>query len=165
VMDEHVGGRRWRSTVRRPRQMKEAAGSVLQCFLEEDSGSAAGLAWLRGARERCGVVGASALGAEGHDDEGAEADCESRAEWAGIRRLSREEERTASLSYRQRDEMIYGAVAACVTHGADVVAGRQCRRDVAAAAAQLSHARDTSVRAPFKRRPRLTSGPRHLFIY
>jgi hypothetical protein len=79
--------------------MKEAVDSVLQRFLEEDNGSAAGLAWLRGARERCGVVGASAHGAEGCGDEGAEADCESRAEWVGVRQLSREEERMASLSY------------------------------------------------------------------
>jgi hypothetical protein len=40
------------------------------------------LAWLRGAREWCGVVGASALGAEEHDNERAEADGVSRAEWA-----------------------------------------------------------------------------------
>jgi hypothetical protein len=79
--------------------MNEAVGSVLQHFLEEDSGSAAGLACLRGARERCGVVDASAHGAEGRGDEGAEADCESRAEWVGVRRLSREEERMAPLSY------------------------------------------------------------------
>jgi hypothetical protein len=49
--------------------------------------------WLRGARERCGVVSASALGAEECGDDGAEADGESRAEWAGVRWLSREEER------------------------------------------------------------------------
>jgi hypothetical protein len=34
---------------RRPRQMKEAASSVLQRFLAVDGGLAAGLAWLRGA--------------------------------------------------------------------------------------------------------------------
>jgi hypothetical protein len=44
VIEEHVGGRRWRLTGRRPRQTKEAVGLVLQRFLAEDSGSVAGLA-------------------------------------------------------------------------------------------------------------------------
>jgi hypothetical protein len=39
------------------------------------------LAWLRGAREWCGVVGASTLGAEERGDERAEEDGESRVEW------------------------------------------------------------------------------------
>jgi hypothetical protein len=82
VIEEHIGGRRWRSTGRRPRQPKEVAGSVLQWFLAGDGGSAGGLAWLRGAREWCGVVGASALGAEECGDEGAEAEGKSRVEWA-----------------------------------------------------------------------------------
>jgi hypothetical protein len=120
--------------------------------------------WLRGARERCAVVNTSALGAEEHNDEGAEADDE-RVEWVGVRRLSREEERMTSLSDRQRDEVTYGAAAACVARGVDVAAGRQRRHEVATVATQLSHACDASVRAPFKRRLKLTSGPRHfLFI-
>jgi hypothetical protein len=51
----------------------KAASLVLRRFLAANGGSAAGLVWLRGTRERCGVVGYSALGAEEHDDEGAEA--------------------------------------------------------------------------------------------
>jgi hypothetical protein len=42
-------------------QTKEVASSVLQRFLTEDSGSTAGLAWLRGARERCVVASARRL--------------------------------------------------------------------------------------------------------
>jgi hypothetical protein len=76
-----------------PRQPKEAASSVLRWFLAADGGSGAGFAWLRCARERCGVVGASTLGAEECGDEGVEADDESRVEWAGVRRLSWEEDR------------------------------------------------------------------------
>jgi hypothetical protein len=72
--------------------VKEAVGSVLQRFLAADGGSTASLAWLRGARERCMVVSTSALGAEERDDEGVEADDESRAEWAGVQQLSWEEE-------------------------------------------------------------------------
>jgi hypothetical protein len=72
---------------------------------------------------------------------------------------------TTSPMDRQRDEVTHGAAAACIARGADVAVGRQREREVAAAAAQLSRARDASVRAPFKRRVRLTSGPRHfLFI-
>jgi hypothetical protein len=48
-----------------------------------------------------------------------------RAEWVGVRRLSQEEERTGSLSDRQRDEMTHGVAAACVARGADVATGRQ----------------------------------------
>jgi hypothetical protein len=70
---------------------------------------------------------------------------------------------TASTD-RQRDEVTYRAAAACIAHGADVVAGRQRRREVAAVAMQLSRERDASVRAPFKRRLRLTSGPRHFLF-
>jgi hypothetical protein len=54
--------------------------------------------------------------------------------------------------------MTHGAVAACVAGGADVMAGRQHRCEVAATAEQLSHMRDASVWTPFKRRLRLTSG-------
>jgi hypothetical protein len=89
-----------------------------------------------------------------------------RAEWSGWRSAAvagRGE--TASPTDRQRDEVTHGAVAACVARGADVAAGRQCRCEVAAAAAQLSHARDASIQAPFKQRLRMTSGPRHFFIY
>jgi hypothetical protein len=68
VMEEHVGGRRSRSMGRQPRKMKEAASSVLQRFLAVDSGSAAGLVWLRGAQKRCAVVSASAHGAEEHGE-------------------------------------------------------------------------------------------------
>jgi hypothetical protein len=64
-----------------------------------------------------------------------------RVEWAGARWLSREEERMTSLSDRQHEEMTHGAAAACVVHGADVVAGRQHRHEVVAAAVQLSRAR------------------------
>jgi hypothetical protein len=98
---------------------------VLQRFLAADGGLAAGLAWLKGTRERCAVVSTSALGAEERDNEGVEADDESRAEWVGVRRLSWEEERTTSLLDRQRDEVTHGAAAACVARGADVAAGRQ----------------------------------------
>jgi hypothetical protein len=67
-MEEHVGGRRWCSMGGRPQKMKEAASSVLQRFFAVDGGSGAGLAWLRGARERCTVVNASALGAEANGE-------------------------------------------------------------------------------------------------
>jgi hypothetical protein len=97
VAEEHVGGRRWRSTGRRSWQVKEAANSVLRLFLVVDGGSVAGLAWFSGEQERCGVVGISVLGAKEHGNEGAEADGKSRAEWAGVQRLSREEERQLLL--------------------------------------------------------------------
>jgi hypothetical protein len=46
-----------------------------------------------------------------------------------------------------------------------MAAGRQHQREVVAAAKQLSRVCNASVRAPFKRRQRLTSGPQHfLFI-
>jgi hypothetical protein len=70
---------------------------VLRRFLTADSGSAAGLVWFRGARERCAVVSTSTLGAEECGDEGAEVDGESRVEWVGVRRLLREEERRLLL--------------------------------------------------------------------
>jgi hypothetical protein len=97
VMEEHVGGRRWRLTGRQPRQVKEAASSVLRRFLAADGGSAAGLAWLRGARERCTVVRTLALGAEERGNEGVEADGESKVEWVGVRWLSHKEERMTSF--------------------------------------------------------------------
>jgi hypothetical protein len=40
------------------------------------------LAWHSGARERCGVVGASTLGAEECSNKGEKEHGESRAEWA-----------------------------------------------------------------------------------
>jgi hypothetical protein len=91
VTEEHVGGRRWHLMRRSPRQMKEAADSVLQWFLLVDDGSAAGLAWLRGARERCAVVTALVLGAEEHH--------ERQSGGASAQRLLQKEERT-SFSFR-----------------------------------------------------------------
>jgi hypothetical protein len=72
-----------------------------------------------------------------------------RAEWSG--RCSagvagRGE--TASPIDRQCDEVMHGTTAACVARGADVVAGRQRRREVVAVVTQLSRACDASVRAP-----------------
>jgi hypothetical protein len=84
VMEEHVGGRRWCSMGGQPQQPKEAAGLVLLRLLAADGGSAAGLAWRRGARERLGVVGASALEVEECGDKGAEECGESRAKWVAF---------------------------------------------------------------------------------
>jgi hypothetical protein len=61
VAEEHIGSRRWHSMGRWPQQTKEVAGSVLRRFLAEDSGSAASLAWLRGAQERSKVTSAQRL--------------------------------------------------------------------------------------------------------
>jgi hypothetical protein len=69
---------------------------------------------------------------------------------------------TTSSTDRQCDEVTHGAAATCIMRGADVAAGRQYWREVAAVAAQLSHARDASVQALFKRRLRR---PQHFFIY
>jgi hypothetical protein len=80
-------------------------------------------------------------------------------EWAGVRWPLREGERTASLLDRQRNEMMHAAAAACIAHGLDVAASRQCRCEVVAAAEQLPCVRDASVRALFNRRLRVTSGP------
>jgi hypothetical protein len=44
---------------------------------------------------------------------------------------------TTSPTDRQRDEVTYRVAAACIAHGADVVAGRQRRREVAAVAMKL----------------------------
>jgi hypothetical protein len=66
--------------------MKEMTSSVLQRFHAEDSGSVAGLAWLRGARERCAVASARRL-EQRHMVRG-------KAEWASARWLLWEEERT-----------------------------------------------------------------------
>jgi N-acetylmuramoyl-L-alanine amidase len=76
-----------------------------------------------------------------------------RAEWAGARWLLREEERTTSLSDRQREEMTHRVAAACVTRGVDVGVDRQHRCEVVAAAEQLSRAHETDKWA------------RHFFIY
>jgi hypothetical protein len=48
----------------------------------------------------------------------------------------------ASSTDRQRDEVTHGAAATCITRGADVAAGRQRRREVAAAPCSC-HARTT----------------------
>jgi hypothetical protein len=70
---------------------------------------------------------------------------------------------TTSPIDRQRDEVAHGAATACVACGADLEVGRQRRHKMVAVAAQLSRTRDASVRAPFKHRLRLTSGPRQFF--
>jgi hypothetical protein len=80
-------------------------------------------------------------------------------EWAGVRWPLREGERMASLLDRQRNEMMHTAAAACIACGLDMAASRQCQCEVVAAAEQLSCVRDASVRALFKRRLRVTSGP------
>jgi hypothetical protein len=148
------GARRWPATGGRPQQPKEAAGSVLRQLLAADGGSSAGLAWRRGTRGRCGVVGSSALGAMECGDKGAEERGERRAEWCRSADIMERGE-TVSPTDRQRDGVTHGAVAACVARGAEVVASRQRRREVAVAAAQLSCARDASIRAPLKRSLRL----------
>jgi hypothetical protein len=71
----------------------------------------------------------------------------------------------ASLSNRQREQMTHGAAVACVTRGEDVAAGRQHRCEVVAAAEQLLREWDDGAQPSFKRRLRLTSGPRYFFIY
>jgi hypothetical protein len=86
VTEEHVGGQRWRSMGRWPQQTKEEAGSALQRFLVEDTGSAASLAWLRGTRERCVVVRAWRLEQRRM--------ARGRAKWVGARWLLQEVERT-----------------------------------------------------------------------
>jgi hypothetical protein len=90
----------------------------------------------------------------------------------GSRGVRREQRGVASLSGchgKRRDDVphgptargvTHGAAAACIARGADVAAGLQRRHEVAAAAAQLSRARDASIRTPLKRCLRLTSGPR-----
>jgi hypothetical protein len=71
VTEEHVGGWRWHSTGGWPRQLKEEADSVLRWLLAVDGGSVAGLAWRRGTRGRCGVVGASSKGVRRRGSRGA----------------------------------------------------------------------------------------------
>jgi hypothetical protein len=71
-----------------------------------------------------------------------------RAEWSGRRSAAvtgRGE--MASPTDRERDEVMHGATATCVTRGADMAAARQRQGKVAAAIAQLSCACDASVRA------------------
>jgi hypothetical protein len=72
------------------------------------------LAWCRGTRGQCEVVGASALGAM---------ECgESRAEWRrSVAIVGRGE--TVSPMDRQRNGVTHGATAACVACGADLAAG------------------------------------------
>jgi hypothetical protein len=78
VTEEHVGGQRWRSTGGRPRQLKEVTDSLLRWLLEADGGS---MADSRGSEVHESGAGWSVLGAEERDDERAEADDESKAEW------------------------------------------------------------------------------------
>jgi hypothetical protein len=101
-MEVLISGRRWRSTGGRPRQPKEAAGSVLQWLLAADGGSATGLVWRRGTRGRCVVVGILALGAKECSDEEVEERGESRAEWCRLAAIVGIEE-TASPMDRQCD--------------------------------------------------------------
>jgi hypothetical protein len=113
-------------------------------------------------RELDGVIASGSRGAaasrrRGCGDEGVEASGEGEMVPAAGRR------ETVSPTDRQRDGVTHRAAAARVARGADVVAGQHRRREVAAAAAQLSCVRDASVRVPLKRRLRLTSGPRQFF--
>jgi hypothetical protein len=105
------------------------------------------------------VVRASVLGGMECGNEGVEECGESRVEWRRSVAVAGKRETTSPMD-RQRDGVTHGAAAACVAHGADVAAGQQRRREVAAAATQLLRARDASVRAPLKQRVRLTSEPR-----
>jgi hypothetical protein len=84
VTEEHVSGRRWPLMGWRPRQLKEVVGSVLQRLPAADGGSPTGLVCRGGTRERCGVVGALALGTEECGNKGAEERSESRAECASF---------------------------------------------------------------------------------
>jgi hypothetical protein len=102
MTEEHVGGRRWRLTGRRPQQMKEATSSVLQRFFAVDGGSAVGLAWLRGAREWCAVVNALAIGKEERSNEGAEADGERQSGVGG---------RSAAVAGRGENSFSFGLTA------------------------------------------------------
>jgi hypothetical protein len=130
------GARRWPEVAldgKAASATEGAAGSVLRRFLVADGGSAAGLGWLRGAREWCGVVGTSTLGAEKHGDERAEQSGQRSTVVAGRGEMG-------SPMDRQCDGMTHGVVAACIARGADMAAGQQRRREVAAAAVQLSRA-------------------------
>jgi hypothetical protein len=88
-----------------------------------------------------------------------------RAEWRALGSCCGKRRERASLSNRQREEMMHGVAAACVTRGEDVAAGRQHQYEVVATAEQLLHEWDASAQPPFKRRLRLTSGRRYFFIY
>jgi hypothetical protein len=85
-----------------PQHLKEVAGLALRRLLAADGGSAAGLAWRRGTRWRCGVVGASALGANECGNEGAEERSESRVEWHRLVAVAGRGE-TTSPTDRQRE--------------------------------------------------------------
>jgi hypothetical protein len=62
VVEEHVGGQRRRLTGSRPQQVqKKVASSTLRRFPTEVGGSGSWLAWLRGTRGRCSVVGTQRL--------------------------------------------------------------------------------------------------------
>jgi hypothetical protein len=66
VMEEHVGGARWEGGLDNQRRQ---LARYFDGLLAADGGSTAGLAWRRGTRRRCGVVGASVLGAMECGDE------------------------------------------------------------------------------------------------
>jgi hypothetical protein len=82
--------------------MKEATGSVLQRFFAVDGGSAVSLAWLRGAREWCAVVNASAIGKDERGNEGAEADGERQSGVGG---------RSAAIAGRGENNFSFGPTA------------------------------------------------------
>jgi hypothetical protein len=124
------GGTRWEGGLGNRRRQPT------QCFdglLAADGGSVAGLAWRRGTRGRCGVVGASTLGAMECSDEGAEEHHERRVEWRRSAVVMGRRAMTSPTD-RHHDGVTHGAAAAGVVHGADVVAGQQCRCEVVAVA-------------------------------
>jgi hypothetical protein len=128
VTEDHVGGRRWCSTGGRPRQPKEAAGSMLRRLLATDGGSVADLAWrTRAVRDGWRLVQRSAATSEQRS--AVRAEQSGRCSAAVVGRGE-----TASPTDRQHDEVTHGATAACVACGADGAAGRQRRCEVAAAA-------------------------------
>jgi hypothetical protein len=87
---------------RQPQQMKEATSSVLQRFFAVDGGSVVGLAWLRGAREWCAVVNASAIGKDERSNEGAEVDGERQSGVGG---------RSATVAGRGENSFSFGLTA------------------------------------------------------
>jgi hypothetical protein len=114
------GGARWEGGLSNQRRWPA------RCFdglLAADGGSVAGLTWRRGTRGRCGVVGASALGAMECSNEGAEEHSESRAEWRRSAAVAGRRETTSPID-RQRDGVTHRAAVACVTRGANVAAGQ-----------------------------------------
>jgi hypothetical protein len=154
---------------RRPQQMKEATGSVLQRFLAEDGGSAAGLAWLRGAWERCAVASARRLEKRQM--------ARGRAEWRALGSYCGKKREWASPSDWQWEEKTHAAAAACTAHGGWEAgcthrSGSWCSQDASLVVGVITigttprrmRARPATDRC-FRQRLRLTSGPRHFFIY